>query len=415
MGGLSAHRVDVAVVGGGVQGLCVAIEVARSGRRVVVFDRFGFDRGTSHGNAGLLCPSYVTPIASPRALLAALGWLARGEGPFSLAQPPWQAAMAPWLARFLLACCSTRLPEFTRQLADFAARSIEWYVDFAARSPDFGLQRRGWLYVYATPHGLAEGSRHAGRMRAAGVVADVLSADDARGLEPALEGSIGAVHYPGDAHLDPDALITAAVVHARTLGVELASDTTIESLSPLPTGVRIKSADGKTLEADYAILACGAETPRLARTIGAKLAILPARGHSATLSLKDSLRFPLLLAEAHLVVTPMPTRVRMTGGLELGSREPVPDGKRLARMALDAGRYLAKASPRYLDPWVGFRPLTPDGIPIVGSLTGAPRIIVASGHGTLGMTLAPATACAVRRILEGGQGPAALSPRRFGA
>lgn len=415
MGRLSTHRVDVAVVGGGVQGLCIAIEVARSGRRVAVLDRFGFDRGASHGNAGLLCPSYVTPIASPRALLAALGWILRGEGPFALAQPPWQPAMAPWLARFLLACCSTRRSEFARQLADLAARSIEWYADFAASGLDFGLQRRGWLYVYATPRGLAEGLHHAGRMRAAGVVASVLSADDARRLEPALERPAGAVHYPGDAHLNPDALIAAAVGHARALGVELASGAAIEGLSPLPAGVRVKVAGGEELEASHAILACGAETAQLARTIGAKLAILPARGHSATLSLEGRLQLPLLLSEAHLVITPMSTRVRMTGGLELGSREPVPDGRRLARMASDAGRYLAKAPLQFCDPWVGFRPLTPDGIPIVGALAGTPRIIVASGHGTLGMTLAPATACAVRRILDGGHGPTALSPGRFGA
>lgn len=415
MGRLNTKRVDVAIVGGGAQGLCIAIEIARSGRRVAVFDRFGFNRGASHGNAGLLCPSYVTPIASPRALSTALGWLARGEGPFSLARPPWQSEMVRWLARFLRACCSTRRSAITRLLADLAARSIEWYTDFATDSLDFSLRRDGWLYVYATQSGLAEGLRHASSMRLAGVLSSVLSASDAVMLEPSLRTPVGAIHYPGDAHVDPSAFIAAAAERARILGVELMPDTIISDISSIPGAVRIRTAAGETSEAGYAVIACGAETPRLAGKVGATLPILPARGHSASLPSSKPPRLPLLLAEAHLVMTPMPGRVRMTSGLELGSWEQQPDPERLKRMASDAGRYLSGDSSQYSEAWVGFRPLTPDGLPVVGPLSEDARIIVASGHGTLGMTLAPATAYIVRDIVDGKRGPAALSPTRFAA
>ena len=110
----------------------------------------------------------------------------------------------------------------------------------------------------------------------------------------------------------------------------------------------------------------------------------------------------------------MGERVRMTSGLELGSFDPVPDAAKLRTMAAAAGDYLAGGVPSFSEGWAGLRPLTPDGVPIIGPLSHNPRVIVAAGHGTLGMTLAPATAELVRDAIGGESVTALLSPRRFG-
>ncbi|MGE5098057.1 MAG: NAD(P)/FAD-dependent oxidoreductase [Betaproteobacteria bacterium] len=407
-------RADVLVVGGGALGLVSALELAAAGRGVCLVDAGDFTQGTSHGNAGLLCPSYVTPIASPQILLTALGWLARGEGPFSLARPPWQPPMAAWLARFVAACAAGSRGESTKLLAGLARRSIEWYGAFACSAPAFGFVRNGWLYVYGTERGFDEGVRHARSMRSLGVESQRLSAEDALEVEPTLRPPAGAIRYSGDAYLDPHAFVAAAVERARAAAIALEGGVRVRSIVPRAGDVVVQTDRGDIVASEV-VVAAGAATPELTRALGAGLPILPARGHSAWLETTRRPRIALLFAEAHLVLTPMSGRLRMTSGLELGSWDTSPDAARVAHMAEGARAFFAESVEGSSEPWVGFRPLTPDGLPIVGRLARARRVIVASGHGTLGMTLAPATGELVRAIVEGEPEPPLVSPKRFGS
>ncbi len=404
---------DVLIVGGGVVGLTTALELAAAGHAVRVLDAGDFAHGTSHGNAGMLCPSYVEPLASPRVLATALGWLIRGNGPFALARAPWHSDMARWLARFVAACARNQ-EEPTRFLAGLARESIDWYEDFARSGTAFGLHRDGWLYVYGTAKGFEEGVSHARAMARAGVDYEILSPRQVLDREPGLREPAGGVRYPGDAHLDPHAFVLAATERARQAGVELTANCRVASIRD--EGKRITLAtDAGDASASHVVLAAGAAAPRLAAPLGARLPVLPGRGHSACLQTDYVPRTPLLFAEAHLVVTPMPGGVRMTTGLELGSWDASPDPAQLAAMAEGAGEFLAGGTPSVADGWVGFRPLTPSGLPIVGALAAHPRVIVACGHGTLGMTLGPAAARIVRSAVEGRAVPPLVSPGRIGS
>ena len=403
---------EVVVIGGGVAGLTAALELAAGGHGVQVLDAADFAEGTSHGNAGLLCPSYVTPLASPRVLLTALGWLARGDGPFSLARAPWRPEMARWLARFV-AACTRKSEEETRFLAGLARESIEWYDRFAQESAEFGLRRNGWLYLYKTAKGFEDGVRHARTMARAGVAFEILSPKQALEREPGLRAVAGAVRYPDDAHLDPHALVLAAAERAKAAGVRLRGNCRVSSIREEGDRVAIATNDGE-VNASHVVLAAGAATPALVEPLGIHLPVLPGRGHSASLKSDYTPNTPLLFAEAHLVVTPMRGFVRMTTGLELGSWDPAPDQGQLDAMARGAGDFLAGPAPSVTDGWVGYRPLTPTGLPIVGPFTGHPRVIAMCGHGTLGMTLGPATARIVRAAVEGRVVPQWVSPSRIG-
>ena len=403
------ERFDVAVVGGGAIGITCALQLAAQGCSVAVFEAASFAKGTSHGNAGLLCPSYCTPIASPQSLLAALGWLARREGPFSLAVPPWDPAMARWLALFVAACRPDRVRRTTALLADMARRSIEWYAGLG----EFAFARDGWLYVYRTRRGFASGLAHARAVADAGVSWRAYPGDEAAELEPLLRRPAGGVYYPGDAHLDPHAYLTVAVERAREAGVVMHEGARVDAIRPHASAVEVVTANG-AFEATHVVLAAGAWTPKLASSFGVTLPVQPARGTSLSLLLERPPRTPLMLGESHIVVTPMGNVVRATSALELGSFATALDVARLSAMTAGVAEFLTGATPAYADAWVGFRPLTPDGLPIVGALSRQPRIIVATGHGTLGMTLAPATAALVCSLVAGQPSPVELSPRRFG-
>jgi D-amino-acid dehydrogenase len=250
-------------------------------------------------------------------------------------------------------------------------------------------------------------------MARAGVAFEILSSKQALDREPGLRAVAGAVRYPDDAHLDPHAFVLAAVDRARAAGVQLRGNCRVSSIREEDDRVTVATNDGE-LNASCAVLAAGAATPALAEPLGCRLPVLPGRGHSASLKSNYTPNTPLLFAEAHLVVTPMRGFVRMTTGLELGSWDPDPDQSQLDAMARGAGEFLAGPAPSFGDGWVGFRPLTPTGLPIVGPLSGHPRVIVTCGHGALGMTLAPATARIVRSAVEGRPVPRWVSPRRMG-
>jgi D-amino-acid dehydrogenase len=250
-------------------------------------------------------------------------------------------------------------------------------------------------------------------MARAGVASELLSSKQALDREPGLRAVAGAVRYPDDAHLDPHAFVRAARERAKAAGVRLRGSCRVSSIRDDGDRVVLATGDGE-VSASHAVLAAGAATAALVEPLGLRLPVLPGRGHSASLISDYVPNTPLLFAEAHLVVTPMRGFVRMTTGLELGSSDPGPDRSQLDAMARHAGEFLAGPAPSFSDGWVGFRPLTPTGLPIVGPLTGHPRVVVSCGHGTLGMTLGPATARIVRSAVEGRPVPPFVAPSRSG-
>jgi D-amino-acid dehydrogenase len=177
--------------------------------------------------------------------------------------------------------------------------------------------------------------------------------------------------------------------------------------------------DEAELAADFYVLAAGAWTPGLARTVGVTVPVEPAKGYSYTFSCSNPPAKPLMLGEAHVVMTPFDGLTRMTGGLELAGFDRSIDKRRLDGIKRAAAVYLNGFTELAAgESWLGFRPLTPDGLPILGPSRRFPNLIYATGHGTLGITLAPITGKVVAEFVTGGPvsiDPGPFSPDRFAA
>jgi D-amino-acid dehydrogenase len=168
----------------------------------------------------------------------------------------------------------------------------------------------------------------------------------------------------------------------------------------------------ETVEADAFVLAGGAETGQLARACGHPLPLQAAKGYSVTVR-APALRLvrPLHLPEAHLALTPFDGALRVAGTLELSGLNLRLDERRVAALK----RATLREIPNAFDgegsaAWVGMRPVTPDGLPVIGAVRGCPNLFVASGHQMLGITLAPATGEALARQVLSGQAPDELRP-----
>jgi D-amino-acid dehydrogenase len=169
------------------------------------------------------------------------------------------------------------------------------------------------------------------------------------------------------------------------------------------------------------VIAAGAWSSSLARQFGARLPVRPGKGYSVDyVPSPRPVAMPLMFAEAHCVMTPLDGGLRLAGPMEFGGFDERISARRVAALRRAPTRYLAAWQPDAAadPPAAGLRPMTPDGLPIIGRLRDAPAILVATGHAMLGMTLAPRTAALLAAIILDGEEPEVLgpfSPRRFGA
>jgi D-amino-acid dehydrogenase len=395
---------DVVVVGAGVIGVCAAYELARAGASVTVLERAaGWGEECSWGNAGLLVPSHARPIAAPENLRSGLRWMVRRDSPFGMRPQP---ALAPWLLRFARASTPARADAGEELQRELCVEGLRHFDELAADGIDGGYRRTGMLTVHVSSEDHAEEEAASATGRALG--ARVLTPGEARELEPALTGDIrGAVLFPDEAQCDPIRLVAEVGAAAQRAGAVFRFGEDVRAIAQEAGGVRVGD-----LRAGHAVVAAGVWSGALARGIP----LVAGKGYAVDYAASVSpLRMPLYLYDHRVVANPMGSRLRLTGGLVLGRAEQRGDPRRVGAIRRVAAATLGvTAAPRLT--WSGLRPCTPDGLPVVGPHPRADRVVFATGHGMLGVTLAPLTGRLVAGLVSGTADHPALprlSPGRF--
>ncbi len=406
---------ETVVVGGGAIGASTAYALAAEGHQVVLLERGAVGRGASAGTACLLTPSHSERMASPAALREGLRSLPDPTGPFSLRPTP---RLLPWLARFTLAALqgASVVEEGTVLLRRMAQQSLALHQAWHDRL-DTGLVRRGLLNAYLTAPGLVARDALVAAHRALGMAAEVLDADGVRDLEPAVRGARGGAFHPDEAHLDSLVFVQRVVAGARRAGAVVCEDVEVLRVTRDHGQLTITTTAG-SIRAERLVLATGVAVGRFARDLGVRLPVQPAKGYHVEHRVEPPpLTRPVFLAETRVVATPLTGRLRLAGTLELGTDPEAVDHRRVAAVAAAGRRHVAGLDTAPVTGlWRGSRPMSADGLPIVGRTSGDDRVLVAVGHGMLGITFAPHTAVALVRLARGEpHDPAlrALRPERF--
>ena len=384
------------IVGGGAIGVSAAYELALRGARVTLLERGeALASGCSAGNAGLISPSHSMPLATPAALREGLRSLRQPDLPFSV-RP--RSTGLRWLTHFAAACRPARVAQGMHALHALSVASLDLHAGLASLGTSF--EQLGTISVYETEESFAAASLEAGMSSGR---AEVLSAEEARALEPALRpGLAGGVFHPDEAHLDPLRYVHAIGEAAAAAGVEIRTGIEVQALRRQNGALGVETP-GREYRAATVVLAAGVWTARLARGLGVFVPLTAGKGYHLDLpATAADPRIPVWIHSGRLVATPLAGRLRLAGTLHLGDFDP---GVRQAPIEgmrrVGARALLGREKRAGGETWAGLRPCTPDGLPVIGRPAHVPGLILATGHAMKGLALAPVTARLVSELVAG--------------
>ena len=410
---------NVAVIGAGVVGLSVACQLAADGQTVTVVDRAGIGEGASTRNAGWIVPVLCAPVPRPGMIRQSLKWISRADSPLSI-----RPSLAPGHLRFLLRmagyCTRAAFERGLEAMVELAAGADAAFEELYAVGVRPEVHKSGLLMLF---RGAQERDRwlyEAAPLERIGRAPVRVSRDEAKDLEPTLnDAASSAVWCPEESYVEPGSLVDQLERYGRGLGIDfLTGDEVIGLRRKGDYSVRVCTRNEEVVT-EAVVIAAGAWTGHVASMAGATLPIRPGKGYGMDYPRTASgVARAVYIAEERVAVSPMVSGVRLSGTMEFGGFDQGVDLKRAAAIAAAAHRYLRDWSPQ-LDspkPWSGLRPMTPDGLPVLGRIPGTENLIVASGHGMLGVTLGPVSGVIIKRVLGDAIEPSlahAFGPGRF--
>jgi D-amino-acid dehydrogenase len=407
----------VTVVGGGLIGLSSALFMHQAGATVRVIDQGDLGGGASRGNAGLVCTAILGPLAGPGAIVNAIKSLPSPESALRL-HPLEAVKDIGWFVSFARACSAKRYSTAQRALARLdmsAGRNVERLAAAGARIGQGPTLVAPFHDVHLAEHFM----KGLEPMREFGFAMPdrLLSGDEVRAMVPALTDHVNAgIHLPGEYAVDPSDFVDSLIEVLTGLGVELLPNQKVESFEHQLGHVSAVVTDCGRHSTDQVVLAAGFGIRRVGKLLGLRIPVIPGQGYNVVLPPSDALPHPVISEEVHAVATPMGGRIRLGGTMEFGGDAPAFDQRRIDAIVRSYRRFLDLDWDHLSSPWAGSRPMSPDGMPLIGRPKGWDNVVLAGGHGMYGLTLAPSTAEVVSQLVVDGRCDADISafdPNRF--
>jgi D-amino-acid dehydrogenase len=391
--GLPAPR-RVAVVGAGMVGLSTAWFLQEHGVEVTVLDREGVAAGSSWGNAGWLTPGIATPLPEPAVLKYGLRAVLSPSSPVYVppsANPDFLRFVAGFTRHSTMKAWKKAMGSLV-PVNDLSLESFDLLRDGGVQAPTH--ETHSFLAAYRTAderRTLLEEIEH---IHSAGqsIEFDVLTGEEARAIEPSLSDEIGAaIRLRDQRFINPGAYVHALADSVRDRGGKILSGATVVDLVETGTGVDVVTAEGSRETFDSVVLATGAWLGTLARRFGVRRVVQAGRGYSFSVAVDHVPDGPVYFPAQRVACTPIGDRLRVAGMMEFRKPEAALDQRRI-RAITEAARPLLRGADldNRQDEWVGSRPCTADGLPLIGA-TRSSRVFAAGGHGMWGITLGPVT------------------------
>lgn len=378
--------------------------------------------GASEGNTGWVCPSLSMPLAAPGVVTLGLRKALDPRGALVI-RPSLDPSWVGWLWRFARSCRASVYQRGVAALLELSPRTLDELDRMRSSGVEFEEHRSGVLVVARDRAGLQWFVKAFDELVPLGFKGDLEHMDgvEARRREPSLGPAVGcATRTSIDRHVAPESLVAGLATNVRSRGVTIRESTCVRTLRRAGDRWALDGDAGELARADVVVLASALGTTSLVRPFGLRLRLVGAKGYSVTLAPREGLpAMPLYLCEPKIGTSPYTDGLRVAGFFELGARDGAPSARRTRQLLEETQPYVSEPIVPNGDVptgWAGFRPATPDSLPLLGPVPGAPGVIVATGHGMLGVTLAPATGAAVATLARGERPRwlAPFDPARFG-
>ena len=398
------------MVGGGLLGLTTAWFLNERGAEVTVIEeRSGVGADTSFANGGMLHASQASPWNEPGVILKALRMIGKEDSPL-LIRPNALFKMLPWALAFFQNSSPQlflrNLGKNTR-LADYSLSVMNEHL--GPLNLNFEDSCKGILKIYETKDELRNASKISARGNTDNIPYEVLDGDKVVQLEPALEDVRwrieGGIYFPndmsGNAHLFCKELST----HCASRGVRFVYNCHINEVHTEQKVFHSLITDDERYLGDACVVAAGSYSPGLLKTAGLKVPVQPVKGYSITIPTPSGVispRIPVIDEHYHSAICPLGENLRVAGTAEFAGFNRELNSGRIDNLF----HLVRKVYPMIFDSmdkekiekWSGFRPMTPDGVGVMGA-TNVKGLYINTGHGHLGWTMAPGAGKLVADII----------------
>lgn len=405
-------RGRIGIIGAGVVGLSCAFHLQRLGYRVAILDPRDAGEGASLGNAGIIAISEVFPVARPGTIRRVPRMLLDPTGPLVI-RWRYAPALVLWLAEFLAASRPAEVRRISSALASLLAPAMAAWRDIAGScGAESLLVVSGWLRLMSTQRDVRVAERDARLQRELGVRVEILDRAAACDLEPALAPKFaGAAFFPDAGNLTtPLGMMRILARHLVQCGATI-EKREVRQIEIADGNAVVVDTSGARTAYDDIIIAAGAWSRRLVRTLGLDVRLDTERGYHVMLATPSpTLRRPVSVPAPGYSLVQMEDGIRLTTGVEFAGLTAPADFRRIHRMIAHAQTTLPGLAPEPRSEWLGLRPSMPKSMPVIGPLSRYPQVILAFGHGHLGLTLGPVTGSLVAAIVAGRAPPIDLAP-----
>lgn len=398
----------VVVVGGGIVGLSAAWFLMAKGNRVTVLERKQIGSGASWGNAGWISPAFSVPLAEPAALKVGLSAFFSNTSPVSV---PLRAD--PNLLRFLMAfvgnCRADKWEAGVQSLTPLNLQALRAYRELEAAGVQGGPVRMDPGLIFTASAQQLSGIEHELKVvRAAGqdVDFDLLDGQAARRLAPMVSEDLGgALKLNDQYYLDPRVFVSSLAKRLVASGAVIKEGVSV--LGVEHDGGPVLSTSAGRMPADAVVMANGAWLADFRKKLGIRQAVQAGRGYSFSVKTDALPSGPLYFPSHRVVATPMGQTLRISGMMEFRHPDAPLDHRRLDAVVRTIKPLLPSFDfDRRSEEWVGSRPCTADGLPLIGR-SRMPDVHVAGGYGMWGLTLGPAGGQMLAELISGNNVPEA--------
>lgn len=396
----------VIVAGGGVIGLCTAYYLNKSGHEVTVIDQGNLVEGTSFGNAGYICPSHFIPLASPGIIAQGLKWMLSSTSPFYI-KPRLDIDLIKWGLTFWRRSNKSTMENNIPPLHAILQLSRRLTAEMSSDLGNpFHMQEKGCLMLYKSATTEKHEIELAHEAATFNIETQVLSAKEIQDLEPDIQVDVrGGILYPMDAHLHPGELMKTLHQYLTNRGVVFQLSTTITGFEKQGRRVSKVLTDKGDFNGDEIVVATGSWLSSILKDLNIDILLQAGKGYSMTFEqVERNLRYPSILVDDRVAMTPMGGDLRMGGTMEISGIESKMLIKRVESIYKAAKNYfpdLPVSFPSIDKIWHGLRPLSPDGLPYLGRHSKYDNLVIAGGHAMLGISLAAGSGKLIDEIISG--------------